>query len=248
MKIISWNIYKENKDFAKAIAFLKKQQADIICLQEFPAEHIDLLNDLGGHIAACDEVLIYKNKKKADASLYSVIVSKFPIKEQTIIPHKSRYGHAATTKDRYQYFEADSFYVDIDTGEGLFRIFNTHFKCIAGPSHRLSQFKEVVTHLSPDRHNIICGDFNTFGKPLVNVLLWKYFGYKIHELKINESKHFSALAKEHGLKNPLHRQVTFLKFPVQLDYILIPAHVKVKSKRAFLRPHGSDHFPLLLEI
>ncbi len=248
MKILTWNIYKNNKDIGKALAFLKKQQADIVCLQEFPATHLDLLRGLYAHVAMCDEITIYSNKSKADVKLYSVTLSKFPILQHTIIAHKKGYGHAPKSNARHRYFQADSFYVDVDTPQGPFRVFNAHFKCVAGPHHRLSQFKEVIGHLGVGRQNIICGDFNTFGKPLVNMLLWKFFGYKAHEIKINENKNLAALLKVHGLKNPLKRQVTFWKFPVQLDYILIPAHLEVKSKRAFSRPYGSDHFPLLLEI
>ncbi len=244
MKILNWNIYKKNRNIKKAIAFLKKQRADVICLQEFPETCLDLLKGFNGHVAMCQEVWMYKNNRKPATRIYSVIISRYPIKQQVIIPHKSTYGHI----DRYQYFQADSLYVDIDTPEGLFRVFNAHFKCVTGPLHRLFQFMEVIGHFDPARHNIICGDFNSFGKPLVNVLLWKWFGYKAHEVSINENKNLVALLETHGLKNPLRKQVTFLKFPVQLDYILIPVNIDVKSSRAFSRPHGSDHFPLLLEI
>jgi len=248
MKILTWNVYKKNRRINRAIAFLKKQKADIICLQEFPAKHIDLLKKLDAHVAVCDEVLVYKNKRRRPVKLYSVIISRFPIKEQTIIAHKKRYEETRKIKDKYAYFQADSFYVDIDTNEGEFRIFNTHLKCVAGPNHRLAQFKEIVEHLSGERQNIICGDFNTFARPLVNILLWKLFGYKVQEIKINETKNLTALFEAHGLKNPLEKQVTFWKFPVQLDYILVPSGADVKAKRTFLRPYGSDHFPLLLEI
>lgn len=244
MKILTWNIYKKNKHIHKAVAFLKKQKADIVCLQEFPATYLELLKSLDGHVAMCEEVWIYKNNRKPGARIYSIIISKFPINQHVVIPHKNTYGHI----NKYRHFQADSFYVDVDTGQGLFRVFNAHFKCVAGPHHRLAQFNEVIGHLSSDRQNIICGDFNTFGKPLVNILLWKLFGYKAHEIKINENKNLAALFKVYGLKNPLKRQVTFWKFPIQLDYILVPAHVEVKKKRAFMRPYGSDHFPLLLEI
>ncbi len=244
MKILTWNIYVKNKNIRKALAFLKRQKADVICLQEFPAAHLNALKSFSPYIAVCDEVWVYKNNKKPDVKLYSIIISRFPIKEQVTIPHKQTYGHI----NRYQYFQADSFYVDIDTNEGLFRVFNSHFKCVVGPYHRIEQFKEVVSYLSPDRKNVICGDFNTFAKPFLNLFLGRYFGYNIKEIGINENKSLADLFSSYGLKNPLRRQVTFLKFPVQLDYILIPLDIDIKSKKVFLRSHGSDHFPLLLEI
>lgn len=252
MKILTWNIYKNNKNIVKAVEFLKKQNADVICLQEFPADHLNLLNSLGGHIAMCDEVHIPKNRKKNGTKVYSVIFSRFPIREQVIIPHKKTYGDTkmgdVDVKDRYHHFQSDSLYVDIDAPQGVFRVFNTHFRCFAGPNHRLAQFKEVLERLDSQRPNIICGDFNMFGKPLVNILVWKFFGYKMQEIIINENKAIAKLLSEHNLKNCFYRQVTFWKFPIQLDYILVPLKVKVKMSKVFLHPHGSDHFPLLLEI
>ena len=248
MRIISWNIYKDNRDIHKAIAFLKGQKADIICLQEFPVEHVNLLDGLGLNIALCDEVLIYKDHKKPDVKLYSVIASRFHIEKHAIVEHKNQYELVSGINKQYHHFRADSCYVDVASDGELFRIFNVHFKSVAGPYHRLSQFKEVIEHLARDRQNIICGDLNTFGKPLLNLFVWKYFGYKIHEIKMHEGKILRVLLNLYGFKNPFHGYFTFLKFPAQLDYILVPAHFDIKLKRRFLHFHGSDHFPLLLEI
>lgn len=47
MKILTWNIYKNNKKIDDAVNFLKKQNVDIICLQEYPADQLKLLDALG---------------------------------------------------------------------------------------------------------------------------------------------------------------------------------------------------------
>lgn len=248
MKILSWNIYKNNRNIARAVEFLKQQDVDVICLQEFPARHLGLLKDMGLHMATCEEVLVHKDRRRPTSRAYSVIMSRFPLRNSAVVPHKKGYTDHHRKKDKYAYFRADSLYVDIHNSEGPFRIFNTHFKCMTGPYHRLSQFMEVTGALSHMHHNIICGDFNTFGKPWLNLFLWKWFGYQIQEIPINESKLLAEMLQIHGLKNPLESQVTFLKFPVQLDYILVPSYLSVKNKRAFMRLYGSDHFPLLLEI
>ena len=248
MKIINWNIYKKNRNIQKAITFLRQQQADVICLQEFPIDQINLIENIGFYITTCEEVHIYHKKQKPIMRAYSVILSRFPIIQSSVIPHKKRYMPSNGKREKYAYFQADTLSADIDTPQGLFRVFNIHFKCFAGPHHRLSQFAEVMKHLSPERHNMVCGDFNSFGKPWVNVLLWKLFYFRIQDIPINESKRLAKILKTHHLQNPLEHQVTFLKFPVQLDYILIPEHLEVKAKRAFFRLHGSDHFPLMLEV
>src|SRR3989344_1776739 len=147
MKILNWNIYQHNRNIHKAVEFLKNQQADVICLQEFPKKQLHLLDTLRGHIVMCDEIKIHK-KRRSRAKLYSVIISRYPIGQKTVIAHKRRYSQAHPKGDRYAYFKADSLYVDIETYEGSFRIFNAHFRCFTGPHHRLSQFKEVINHLS----------------------------------------------------------------------------------------------------
>lgn len=247
MKILTWNIYKDNRNIGDAIEFLKVQNADIVCLQEYPLEKVELLNGLNMQFVTENEFLEFKNPKKKPVMLKMVIASKFPIKSHCIIQHKNIYEYVTRADDRYKNFQANSFYIDIDTGLDKYRVFNTHFKCVAGPYHRLSQFREILENLSQDRHNIVCGDFNTFGKPLVNIFLWKYFGYKLREISIHEGNIFNALFDLYQLKNVFKRMITFWKFPAQFDYILIPTYTDVVSKKR-LGLNGSDHFPLLLEI
>lgn len=248
MKIITWNIYKDNRKIHKAIAFLRNQQADIICLQEFPTQHLNLLSGLGLHMVTCQEVHLYHEKDKPTTRAYSVILSRFPIGQSFTISHKKRYVASNGKREKYAYFQADTLYADIETPGEPYRVFNIHFKCFAGPNHRLSQFSEMVKHLSPDRRNIICGDFNTFGRPWVNILLWRMFYFSIQDIPVNESKRLAKLLEANNLQNPLEGQVTFLKFPVQLDYILVPTSMEVKAKQVFWRLHGSDHFPLMLKV
>lgn len=247
MKIITWNMYNKNKRIPEAIDFLKQQDADIICLQELPQQHAPLLEKLGMHIMLNEEIMRFRNPKKATEKLYMVIASKFPIVNQKIVPHQYHYEHVSGFDTTYADYKADSQFIEVDAPQGKFRIFNTHFKCEAGPYHRLSQFREVVESLSRERMNIICGDFNTFGKPFLNLFVWKYFGYKLHEIHIHERNILHALLDLYQLKNPFRRTITFWKVPNQLDYILIPLHLTVVQQKR-LGLNGSDHFPLLLEI
>lgn len=247
MKIITWNIYHKNKNIRGAVQFLKTQNADIICLQEFPPEKIELLNELNMELANEDELLEFKNPRKEPLRFKTIIASKFPVKSQGVIPHKNVYEYVTRADNRYKNFKISSFYIDITIGIDNFRIFNTHLKYIASPYYRLSQFREILENFSKERHNIVCGDFNTFGRPLINMFVGKYFGYKLREVSINEKNIFNILFDLHQLKNVFKGMITFPKFPAQLDYILIPAYMNV-VKRKRLRLHGSDHFPLLLEI
>jgi len=248
MKILSWNIYKDNKKIPDAIEFLKNKKFDIICIQEFPKQDLDKLNSLAAQYIFADEYVAYNNLRKKPDRMYTVIISNVPIKNHATIKHKEYYEDVSLRDKRYQDFRADSIYADIDVGERKLRVFNVHFKCVAGPYHRLSQLREVLENFNYERENIICGDLNTFGHPMINIFVWKYFGFKIRELFVNEKTILKVTFDLNKLQNPFRRSLTFLKFPTQLDYILLPNTTKIISKQKFLQSYGSDHLPICVEI
>lgn len=122
-----------------------------------------------------DELHELKNTKKESVKLKTIIATKLPAGKKSVIPHKTVYENITKPVNRYKKFTSNSLFVDIDTPRKKYRVFNTHLKCVASPYHRLSQFKEILENLSKERENIICGDFNTFGKSFINIFLWKYF-------------------------------------------------------------------------
>ncbi|MBI2122368.1 MAG: hypothetical protein HYT98_04590 [Candidatus Sungbacteria bacterium] len=231
-----------------AVEFLKNGKFDVICLQEFPIQDLKKLNLLTAHLYFEEEFLVYNNSRKKPDRMYTVIISNTPIQNKGVIKHKNYYEDITKQDDRYQDFRADSMYADIDIGERKLRIFNVHFRCVAGPYHRLSQFREVLENFNPQRENIVCGDLNTFGHPVINIFVWKYFGFKIREFFINEKTILRATFDLNKLQNPFRGLLTFLKFPMQLDYILLPNITKIISKRRFLNSYGSDHLPISVEI
>lgn len=249
MKILSWNINRDNRNIGGVVDFINDTQADIICLQEFSLRNEAALKKFNEYrIVTEDEILVFRNSHKETEHMYSVLLSRYPIVKYQTIPHKITYGSNEKPSSRYRNFQAHSFFVDVDAEGRSFRVFNVHFKCVAGPNHRLSQFKEILRELSPDRENIICGDFNTFGTPLLNFMLWKLFGYQKEELLLSERREFSTLFEKHGFQNPFHGYITFMPLPAQFDYILVPKETIIKHKRRFLNPRGSDHLPIMLEI
>ena len=199
------------------------------------------------HIYLSNEVWEYKDSSKKSTKLHTVIATRKPVETHTTIPHKNVYEHVTVVDDRYKNFKSDSAYIDISVGQKKVRIFNAHLKCVAGPYHRLSQFRELLENLSSDRENIICGDFNTFGHPLLSIFVWKYFGYRLREVMLHERSIMQALIDLYQFKNPFKGMVTFTKIPMQFDYILVPATMSICDKKR-LRRNGSDHFPLLLEV
>jgi endonuclease/exonuclease/phosphatase family metal-dependent hydrolase len=251
MKILTWNVNRNNKLLDQAVRFIRNYGADIICLQEFSVRNESLLAELSEFYTATEEeTLVFKSRPEDPERMYSVVLSKYPILKYQTVPHKNSYFADEIKTDRYQFFQAHSFFVDIDIPDEdkSLRIFNVHFKCVAGPHHRLSQFRDILSHFSTDRENIICGDFNTFGSPLINVFLWKLFGYQKTEVLIDERTEFATEFEKYGLQNPFQGAITFLPLPAQLDYILVSKHTPIKQTRHFLNPRGSDHLPIMLEI
>jgi endonuclease/exonuclease/phosphatase family metal-dependent hydrolase len=246
MKILSWNIYKHNKSVEKALSFLGESKADIICLQEFPPEELEKLEALGFHLTLGEEVIVYSNGSKKTDRLHMVIASRLPVEGNGIIKHHEAYVDKKTK--RYESFSVDTLYVDVEMENRKVRIFNVHLKCVAGPYYRLNQFQHITDHIAPDRENIICGDFNTFGYPVLNLFLWRYFGYQRGEVLTTEKKVFAAFFDVHNLQNPFKGYMTFLKFPVQLDYILLPRSTKILEKERYRSAYGSDHLPISIKI
>jgi endonuclease/exonuclease/phosphatase family metal-dependent hydrolase len=59
---------------------------------------------------------------------------------------------------------------------------------------------------------------------------------------------FAAFFDVHNLQNPFKGYMTFLKFPVQLDYILLPRSTKILEKERYRSAYGSDHLPISIKI
>lgn len=251
MKILTWNVYRKNKNIEGIMGFIVSSEADVVCLQEFPSHFVDRLHALEGyHHVIEEETFALKDSPNTTVRMMTVLLSKYPIVHHGTVPHKDSYVSDAERKRpmKYSYFHSDSLYIDINAEGKKFRVFNAHLRCVAGPHHRLSQFKELLAELSEERENIVCGDFNTFGWSALNFVLWKPFGYRRNELFINERRSFDTVFEEYGFQNPFKGRITFLSVPAQLDYILVTKETSVASARRFLNTQGSDHVPLLLEI
>ena len=248
MRVLTWNVYKDNRRLHKVFNFLKNGKFDVLCLQELPLHATKELESLGAYRVLEDASVIYKDAWKEPERMCSAIISSFPIHNYGVVRHKGFYEEKTPRDIRYADFKADSLYVDIETEGRKLRIFNVHFKCVAGPHHRLSQLRDVLERFHPERENIVCGDFNAFGHPMVNPFVAGYFGYRMREWLVNEKKLLAKAFEHHGLQNPFRNSVTFLKFPMQLDYILVPEKTRVRAQKRFLSSHGSDHLPLSVDI
>lgn len=111
------------------------------------------------------------------------------------------------------------------------RITNIHLDFQGGNAHRVNQLKYLVDYLAseaPEKHEIICGDFNTLG------IFYKK--EKILSLEKQIGNTFRSI-----LPKPYTSAVV-----QQLDYIFIK-NLAVHEAN-ILKIQGSDHFPLQAKV
>lgn len=243
MKILTWNIYKRNNKLKQAKALILFGGFDVVCLQEVPVGVVGQFTALAPYSHVADEYITYRKSGKVE-HLQLVMLSRHPIIESGSLRH----GPEAKPNKRYTTFDLDFQYIDIKYGKRKQRIYNVHFKCVAPPAYRLQQLEEVLSHIPKRRKAIICGDFNSFGRVWSNVVLPPVFRHNPRQLWINERKALEARFAEHQLHNALAGKRTFSKFPLQLDYILVPDRYRVTASAVHSYPYGSDHYPVEVKI
>ncbi len=250
MKVLSFNVNKKNPALGPLIKFLKGQDADLICLQEYPAKELRRLRAFTGyHLHTADERFVHKFLPKRDRRLLLVILSKFPIQNAEAVRHLQHRALPLRHQIAYEEVAVHFHFVDITDNHGRsLRVFNCHLECTTTPVQRLAQFKEIARHQEQGRVSVFCGDFNTFSTPLVSPFVFWLFGYKTEHLAVHEPARFRDLFETLALQNPLHKQWTFSLLPIQLDYILLPKRLKVQDATMLPDTYGSDHHPITVEF
>ncbi|MBI3571943.1 endonuclease/exonuclease/phosphatase family protein [Candidatus Kaiserbacteria bacterium] len=250
MRILSFNVYKKNARLAELVSFLKEEGPDVICLQEFPVQELSRLGALTGyHRHLAEEQYTHKKKPHRSSDLRLVILSRFPIENAESVRHLA---HAKVSlRNRVSHAEVAVYFhfVDIvDRARGPMRIFNCHLECTTSPAQRITQFKEILRHRDLGRLNVVCGDLNTFNRPLIGPFVFWLFGYKLKQLWIHEHKVFQKIFSENNLRSAVGKHPTFTYLPFQLDHILVPKEIRVTGPKVFKKSYGSDHYAIAVEL
>jgi endonuclease/exonuclease/phosphatase family metal-dependent hydrolase len=243
MKIMSWNIYKNNRRLDTAVGFLGAAGCDVICLQEVPEAALPRFLALMPYAAIADERMSFKGSGRVD-HLKLVILSRFPIIKQGAGLH----APLTEPSHRYDDFTLEYAWADIQVAEEVVRVYNTHFMCVTGPTRRLSQLTEVLQHSEVPTRTIICGDFNTLGTMFFSLALFRVFRFSVREVLIREKKEIERAISAYGLVNIFRFSRTFFWVPLQLDYILIPQTYTVLERQRHPDRCGSDHYPISVTI
>jgi endonuclease/exonuclease/phosphatase family metal-dependent hydrolase len=255
MKVISYNIYRHNKQLNNVFNFLQTSNADIICLQEVPKIFLNKLqtdNPNKYYINYSNEYFIKSKKNKHKSILlYNVILSKSKPEKIKEIPHleHDKFPIYYQWINKYDNLDIKGLYIDITNSKQKYRIFNSHLECVASPNFRINQFKNLYTHKALNRKNIFTGDYNVFASPLLSIFVGIFSGYKPKDYTIIEKNQFKKLFETLNLKNIFHRKRTFKTFPFQTDFIVTDKQIIFDKPTVHKKElNGSDHFPISVEI
>lgn len=254
MKIVSYNIYRHNKQLKNVFDFIQNSNADIICLQEVPKIFLTKLQNDNPNIFRIEfskEYYIKKNFKKS-VLLYNVILSRFPIDKVKQIPHlqHNKFPIYYRWINKYDTLDIQGLYIDIkDKNNEKFRIFNSHLECVASPNFRINQFKNLYNHKSLKHHNIFVGDYNVFANPFLAVFIGLFSNYRPKDYITIEKNQFKKLFETLHLKNIFHKKRTFKTLPFQTDFIVCDKDLETSKPTVHKKElNGSDHFPISVKI
>ena len=226
LKIVSWNIWCYGY-FKKIADFLKKADADIICLQEViesaKEENIStFLANLGYKHIYADSMQITKDGK--NVFMGNATYSKYPILSSKV--------HVLSKEDKRIALEAN-----IQIGESILHIFNTHLthEHLMPSSKRATQVDNLIKVL-PKEKVLVMGDFNTtqVSREIK----------KLSKILNNSDKTFAPTWSVYpqGCEGCKPQKVEH-----RLDYIFASHDIKVKSAKVDYN-EGSDHLPVSIDV
>jgi endonuclease/exonuclease/phosphatase family metal-dependent hydrolase len=262
LKIITFNIWdlplwfnKERRArIAKVAEYLKKQNADIICLQEtWDAANQQFLREKMSpeYFCAFGE---YRSQKRWFKDLANfcgglMIFSRFPVSEERFFPFWRLNFSPTEMVGHKGFLEAV-----LATPWGKLRVINTHLHSWTfwGGKFRLRQLKKIMNRLGVDGSPVVLGgDFNQhdmLGKEPFAALLAE------NNFKIPAGEESLYSAPSYRTENPL-ADIWFNRLPFshRLDYIFTRGleqwDFSVKDHRPIvLEPPLSDHDPVELII
>lgn len=255
LKIVSYNVgkfsmYPEHsriKDSTvctdSVFAFLRRTDADIICLQEFLAPNSVSVKDLVHESMPGYEVEYFTNVD--DHGAYgNVTLSRYPV----------------IRKDKFDFEQSSNLalYTDIDTPEGVVRVYNCHFesynisvprlvKGITRNDEEMMQQAEEKIRSSitrrPEQVDIVLGDIRN--SPVESVVTGDFndtpMSYTYTQLKRGRKDSFVEAGKGMG------GTYSVLWPFIRIDYVLYPDKFRAVSHKVE-KVRLSDHFPIVTEL
>ena len=243
-RLVCWNVFNQNYDISAFHSLIRMTDADIYVFQELCTHHISALQRY-------EEFTLHTvvDFLEGGNPAYLGVFSRLPFRESKVIEHNPRrrlspswFGKQQTWREC---IESLSLFVDAEP-QG-FRLVNVHLTCGCSPQFRAALLEEIVPHFERDTRVILCGDFNTFGRPWISPFVGWAFGFNICDLGVNEKRNVRDFARNHAMRMALDGAVTFPKLQLQLDNVLVRG-LDVESCYVESRGYGSDHRPIVADF
>lgn len=245
MKIVSWNVSFGNRHLESQISNIFKKDPDIVCLQEFPKNKLNIL----------DLYPQYKYFYTFDAKfpktiddgmlILTAVKDTKKVKNFQVFTYINKEFSSLLNMFYYKYFSKieelnDALIVKLENNQ---KIVNFRLSTATGPLNRELMLKNILLSCKKSK-NVLCGDFNTANNVIFRVLTGAIRGYKLKEFFVDEYKNINKLLSGYGYQNPFFNTKTLscIFLPkMQLDYIVIPKESKKYKTKIEKRQTGSDH-------
>ena len=216
------------------------ESPDIICLQEVSQ---DLLDYLKGSQTVYEVESCQDFKWKRGFIAYLVILSKSKILHNyTSQLHNKKVGSLLARHNGIREPREFHFVDLVVRDDFILRVINLHLEVATGAKRRQEEFYNTLSNLSNHIPNVICGDFNIFANPFLNIFIGWAFNFGLTDYLALERGKFEKIFNKFGLKNLLYKKITYPKFRLQLDHILIDNKLNAQKSQVATNLHGSDHF------
>lgn len=226
---VKWFVDARNSKYEEAIAWIRGQEADILCFQEFyPLKGIQ--EKIG------DGYFVSSDKKE----FHTAIFSKYPIIDEGLLFEKSELNNIR--------------FVDIDVKGDTARIYNVHLQSMginpdklnneettqdefedigyrfkSASQVRSAQMGQLLEHIENCTYPVIlAGDFNDIP-----------FSYNYVKMKRSMTNAFEERGKGFGVT--FNNNIPFLR----IDNQFYSKGIQVKSFETLNNVFFSDHFPLI---
>lgn len=253
MKLVTWNLYRHNKNISKTISLALAQAPDILCFQEVNEKDLEYISSI-----LIDYNLHQSNQvfhhHFANRSVFlrnvTAIRKQYALTKKIVFTSNSvKPKESILNKARFSKILIEHLLIEVEIDGIKYAVANLHLECLTTPSHRLRSCDDVhrLLDLSLPNIGIICGDFNSFAKPAIAPFIGPFSGYSRSDYRINERDELEKFFAKNGYVSPRFEGGTFNRIPFQLDYIFTNAHFGRESM-SLLRCPNSDHKGIYIEI
>lgn len=256
MKIISWNVRKENPNSVRAMRKILINDPDVICLQEFPEIKLDALAKITKEYRMFKiyDAVNFKKRKRNSMYIVTLIKKNIELLEEHSVNYFSE--EVDSILSRFLYIKVgkndekhDSLLLKIRYQDKEYYIMNLRLSCAVGAKDRVSQLEETIRSVPKTAPRIICGDLNIVDSKLYNRLTGWIRGFTKIDYKISERDTAENIFRKHNLVNVFKGKKTskIPSFFLQFDHILTSKELKIKRHYMGRKTYGSDHRVLYLE-